>query len=163
MGAHSENSALLYDATDAAKAIVNAFDFSDDFVLTTHDFSGEESHILNRDQMLEMLDKVQISPNSHSLREILAFEQNTCANSQKSNIVHYYISDFQKNNFSISQLKSDSNTTTFLVPMPVEERSNVGIDSCWFLSPIFKVGNQVTLMARVHNYGSKDLNIWIAA
>lgn len=159
MGAHSENSALLYDATDAAKAIVNAFDFSDDFVLTTHDFSGEESHILNRDQMLEMLDKVQISPNSHSLREILAFEQNTCANSQKSNIVHYYISDFQKNNFSISQLKSDSNTTTFLVPMLVEERSNVGIDSCWFLSPIFKVGNQVTLMARVHNYGSKDLNM----
>lgn len=159
MEANSENSALLYDAIDAAKAIVNEFDFSDDFVLTTQDFSGEESHILNRDQMLEMLDKLQISPNSHSLKEILAFEQNTSANSQKSNIVHYYISDFQQNNFNIAQLKSDSNTTTYLVPMPIEDRANVGIDSCWFLSPVFKVGNQVTLMARVHNYGSKDLNM----
>lgn len=159
MEANSENSALLYDAIDAAKAIVNAFDFSDDFVLTTQNFSGEESHILNRDQMLEMLDQLKISSNSHAFDDILAFEKNTCTNSQKSNIVHYYISDFQQNNFDIAKLKTDSSTNTFLIPMPFEERSNVGIDSCWFLSPVFKMGSQVTLMARVHNYGSKDLNM----
>lgn len=159
MEANSENSALLYEAVDAAKSIVNAFDFSDDFVLTTHDFTGEESHILNKDQMLELLDKVQISHNSHSFNEILAFEKNTCTNSQKGHVVHYYISDYQKNNFNIAQLKVDSATHTFLVPVPSEDRNNVSIDSCWFMSPVFKVGNQVTLMARIHNYGDKDLNM----
>ena len=159
MEANSENSALLYEAIDAAKSIVNAFDFSDDFVLTTQDFTGEESHILNRDQMLELLDKIQISPNSRTFEDIIVFEQNTALNSQKSNVIHYYISDFQKNNFNPAKLSSDSASNTFLIPMPIEERNNVGIDSCWFLSPVFKVGNQVTLMARVHNYGDKDLNM----
>ncbi len=158
MEANSEKGSMLYDAVDAAKSIVNAFGFSDDFVLTTQDFSGEESHILNKDQILELLDKIQVSSNSHSLKEILSFEQNTCANSKKGNVVHYYISDYQKNNFNISQLTTDSTTTTFLIPMPSELKNNVGIDSCWFLSPVFKVGNQVTFFARIHNYGGEEVN-----
>lgn len=158
MEANSKDGSLLYDAVDAAKNIVSAFGFSDDFVLTTQNFAGEESHILNKDQMLEMLDKVAVSPNSHSLSDILTFERNTCSNSHKENVVHYYISDFQKNNFSIAQLTTDSATSSFLIPMPVQERNNVGIDSCWFLSPVFKVGNQVTLIARVHNYGDEEVN-----
>lgn len=155
MEANSKDGSMLYDAVDAAKSIVNAFGFSDDFVLTTQDFSGEESHILNKDQILEMLDKVQVSSNSHSLKDILTFEKNTCTNSNKGNVVHYYISDYQKNNFNIAQLKTDSATATFLIPMPNEDRNNVSVDSCWFLSPVFKVGNQVTFFARIHNYGKE--------
>lgn len=158
MEANSKESKTLYDAIDAAKSIVSAFGFSDDFVLTTQDFSGEESHILNKDEMLELLDKVQISPNSHTMKDILTFEKNTCTNSNKGNIVHYYISDFQKNAFNIAQLSTDSTTSSFLVPMPNEESNNVGIDSCWFLSPIFKVGNQVSFFARIHNYGKEEVN-----
>ncbi len=158
MEANSKESKTLYDAIDAAKSIVSAFGFSDDFVLTTQDFSGEESHILNKDEMLELLDKVQISPNSHTMKDILTFEKNTCTNSNKGNIVHYYISDFQKNAFNIAQLSTDSTTSSFLVPMPNEESNNVGIDSCWFLSPVFKVGNQVSFFARIHNYGKEEVN-----
>ncbi len=158
MEANSENGSLLYDAVDAAKNIVNAFGFSDDFVLTTHNFSGEESHILNRDQILELLDKIEVSPNSHTLKEILTFEENTGSNSRKGNVIHYYISDFQKNSCNIADLPQDSTTTTFLIPMPTDTRNNVGIDSCWFLSPVFKVGNQVTFYVRVHNYGKEEVN-----
>lgn len=158
MEANSKDGALLYDAIDAAKNIVNAFGFSDDFVLTTQDFTGEESHILNRDQMLELLDQIKVSPNSHRFKDILTFESNTRASSSKSNHINYYISDFQKNNFDIAALHTDSTTSTFLIPMSVEESNNVSIDSCWFLSPIFKVGNQVTLFARIHNYGKEEVN-----
>lgn len=158
MEANSKEGALLYDAIDAAKNIVNAFGFSDDFVLTTQDFSGEESHILNKDQMLELLDQVKVSPNSHNFKNILTFEQNTSALSAKENHIHYYISDFQKNNFDITPLRTDSTTSTFLIPLPTEQSNNVSIDSCWFLSPIFKVGNQVTLFARIHNYGKEEVN-----
>jgi hypothetical protein len=154
----TENSSLLYDAVDAAKSIVASFGLTDDFVLTTQDFSGEETHVLNRDQMLEMLDRVKVSPKSHSLRDIITFEQNTCSRSVKDNVIHYYISDFQKNAFDLNVLQ-DSNARAFLVPMPVSERSNVGVDSVWFLSPLFRTGSQVTLVARIHNYGSSDIEM----
>lgn len=157
MEANSEKGSLLYDAIDAAKNIVNAFGFSDDFVLTTQDFTGEESHILNKDQIIELLEKVQVSSNSHTMKDIVTFENNTCKHTHKGNSIHYYLSDFQKNNFEINQLSTDSNTSTFLIPMPITHKNNVGIDSCWFLSPIFKVGNQVTYYVRVHNYGTEDV------
>ena len=157
METDSKNGSRLYDAVDAAKNIVQSFDFSDDFVLTTQDFTGEESHILNKDQMLELLDRIVVSPNSHSFKEIHAFENHTIQNSNKENIIHYYISDFQKNNFDLSVLRNDSSAHIGLIPAPAEEISNVGVDSCWFLTPIFKLGNTVTLIARIHNYGSEEV------
>ena len=157
METDSKNGSRLYDAVDAAKNIVQSFDFSDDFVLTTQDFSGEESHILNKDQMLEMLDRIAVSPNSHTFKEIHAFESHTLQNSNKENVIHYYISDFQKNGFDVSVLRNDSSAHIGLIPAPAEQISNVGVDSCWFLAPIFKLDNTVTLVARIHNYGTEEV------
>ena len=50
MESNSQSGTMLNDAIDAAKAIVNTFGYADDFVLTTQDFTGEESHILNKDR-----------------------------------------------------------------------------------------------------------------
>lgn len=157
METESKNGSRLYDAVDAAKNIVQSFDFSDDFVLTTQDFSGEESHILNKDQVLEILDRIAVSPNSHSFKEIRAFENHTIQQSNKANVIHYYISDFQKNNFDMSVLRNDSSAHIGLIPTPAEQLSNVGIDSCWFLTPVFKLDNTVTLIARIHNYGDEEV------
>lgn len=157
MEADSKNGSRLFDAVDAAKNIVQSFGFSDDFVLTTQDFTGEESHILNKDQMLELLDRIAVSPNSHSFKEIRTFENHTLQGSQKENVIHYYISDFQKNNYDLSVLRNDSSTHIGLIPAPAEQLNNVAIDSCWFLTPIFKLDNTVTLIARVHNYGSEEV------
>jgi len=157
METESENGSRLYDAVDAAKNIVQSFDYSDDFVLTTQDFSGEESHILNKDQVLEMLDRITVSPNSHSFKEIHSFENHTLQGSDKANVIHYYISEFQKNNFDPSVLKNDSSAHIGLIPTPAEQLSNVGVDSCWFLTPVFRLGNTVTLIARIHNYGSEEV------
>ncbi len=157
MESESENGSNLYDAVDAAKNIVQSFDYSDDFVLTTQDFTGEESHILNKDQMLDMLDRIAVSPNSHTFKEIHAFESHTLQASDKANVIRYYISDFQKNNFDMSVLRNDSSTHVGFIPTSAENVSNVGIDSCWFLSPVFKLGNTVTLVARIRNYGGEEV------
>jgi hypothetical protein len=156
METESKNGSRLYDAVDAAKNIVQSFDFNDDFVLTTQDFSGEESHVLNKDQMLELLDRITVSPNSHSFKEIRNFENHTLQSSGKENVIRYYISDFQKNNFDVSLLHNDSSAHIGLIPTPAEQLSNIAIDSCWFLTPIFKLDNTVTLIARIHNYGSEE-------
>ncbi len=157
MGANSDNTSSFYEAVDAAKTIVRDFEYDDDYVLTTHDFSGEESHILNRDQMLELLDRLKISPNSRNFNEIKAFEKNTSQRSNKVNVVKFYISDFQKNAFDLSLLRGDSSLHIGLIPSKNQEKKNLSIDSCWFLTPVFRVDNIVTLVVRVSNHGSEDV------
>jgi hypothetical protein len=157
MDANSNEGALLYDAINAAKNVVNAFSYADDFILVTQDFKAKESHILNKDEILSLLDEIQISPESKSLKDIVAFEENTASYSIKKNRIHYYISDFQKNNIDFSALPNSDNNRSFLIPIPVQQTNNIAIDSCWFNSPIFKIGQQVSLTVRVHNYGTTDI------
>lgn len=157
MDANSEDGSLLFEAINAAKNVVNAFSYSDDFILITQDFTAMESHILNKDEILSLLDEIQTSPDSKSLNDIVAFEQNTASYSTKKNRYHYYISDFQKNNIDFSVLSKSDNSRSFLIPIPIQQTNNIAIDSCWFNSPIFKMGQHVALTVRVHNYGTEDI------
>lgn len=158
MDANSKDGTLLYDAVEAAKNVVNAFSYSDDYILVTQDFSAKESHILNKDEILSLLDDIQPSPASRTMEEIVAFAQNTASYSHKSSHLNYFISDFQRNGFDASALISDSTSRNFLIPIEVRHTDNVAIDSCWFLAPVFNVGQSVTLTVRIHNYGTTDIS-----
>ncbi len=157
MDANSQESNLLQDALIAAKDVVNAYSYSDDFVLITQDFSAKQSHILNKEELLSLLDEIEVSQNSHSLEEVLAFENSVCNLSAKENITHYYISDFQKCNFDFAQMKHEKMSRQFLIPTLAKAADNISVDSCWFQTPVFKCGQQVTLVARVSNYGQDDV------
>lgn len=157
MEANSKNGNFLKEATDAAKKIVNAFSYNDDFVLITQDFSAKQSHLLNKDEILHDIDDIQISPISRPFNDIIAFENNLVSYSHKSNPIQYYISDFQKNIFDFTPLQLDTNKNSFLIPISSTNINNIAIDSCWFLSPVFKLGYQVTLTVRVRNYGNTDV------
>lgn len=158
MDANAKDGSLLFDAIEAAKNVVNAFSYRDDFVLVTQDFSSKQSHVLNKDEMLSLLDEIQISPHSRTLSEIVAFEQNTASYSHKNHHLNYYISDFQKSAYDFSALPTDSASMNYLIPMATRHTDNVSVDSCWFLTPVFNLGQTVTLTVRLHNYGTTDVN-----
>ena len=158
MDANSKDGNMLLESVEAAKNVVNAFSYSDDYVLTTHDFSSRQSHILNKDEILSLLDEIQITPRSHTMSEVAAFTKNTVSYSQKSNHIQYFISDFQKNAFDASVFAEDTAAATFLIPIESKHTDNVSVDSCWFLTPVFNVGQQVTLTVRIHNYGTTDVS-----
>lgn len=153
----SQEGNLFQDGIVAAKNIVNAFSFSDKFALITNDFSGKNNHLLNRDEMLAALNEVEISPRTKESEEL--FEKSVYFQTMAENdySLFYYLSDFQKSRFDVSVLSKNKNQRLFLMPLPAEDKNNVSIDSCWFLSPVFKMGQQVTLTVRVHNYGTQDL------
>ena len=153
----TQDGSLFQDAVDAAKNVVNAFTYSDDFILITNDFSAKESKILNKDEILNLLDELTISVNSRSLEDILAFQKNIASYSTKKTIFSYYISDFQKSQFDFEHFKADSNQRSFLLPLSQKQVNNIGIDSCWFSSPVFIMGKQVTLTVRVQNYGDNNI------
>jgi hypothetical protein len=157
MESFSENGSLLKESTDAAKKIVNAFSYNDDFVLVTHDFSAKQSHLLNKDEILNEIDLITVTPKSKTQSEIFKFGRNIGAYSKKQNHFNYYISDFQKSAFDLYQMKPDSTSYTYFVPVQNEEVNNVSVDSCWFLSPVFKLGYQVTLTVRLRNFSKEDV------
>ena len=158
MEQNSKNGNFLKEASDAAKKIVNAFSYNEDFILITQDFSAKQSHLLNKDEILNAIDEIQISPVSRSLNEIIDFNQNIISYSQKSNVLKYFISDFQKNIYDFSDIIKDTVGSSFLIPISAKNVNNLAIDSCWFLSPVFKMGYQVTLTVRIRNYGNEDVS-----
>ena len=148
---------LFDDAVNNARKIINHFQFADEFVLYNNDFSARQMRRLNKEEALQVLDNWTISPNSKNWDDLLIFEKNMSTGSQKKNVFHYYISDFQKNNFNLHQYHPYDASPSFWIPMPAKEISNVSIDSCWFLAPVFRVGQQVTLSVRLRNCSESDV------
>lgn len=157
MEANSTEGSLLQEAIDASKNIVNAFNFSDEFILITNDFSAKESRILTKEEILNLLDEITISTHQKNLQEIVAFQDNITTYSNKNHRLNYYVSDFQRNQFDFSQWEVPENSDAFILQMPAKQINNIGIDSCWFSSPVFMLGQQVVLSIRVHNYGENDI------
>ncbi len=157
MDGNTPDATLFYDGVENARRIINSFQYADQFVVYNNDFSAQQARSLNKDEALKVLDNWSTSPNSRSWSELLTFEKNACAESGKRNLFHYYISDFQKNNFDFTQYKREDSGSTFLIDMPAKETDNVSIDSCWFLSPVFREGQQATLNVRVRNCGDGDV------
>jgi hypothetical protein len=157
MEANSKDGSVLYDAVSAARNIVSAFGFSDEFILITNDFSGKESSILNKDEALSLLDEIEISTQSQLLADIFAFENNIASHSKNNERITYLISDFQKKQFDFEHITVDTARRYFLVQMPSQQSNNVSVDSCWFTTPVFLPGQQVELTTRVSNYGNAEV------
>ncbi len=157
MEGNTPNGTLFYDGVENARQIINNFDYTDQFILYNNDFSARQRLRLTKDEALQTLDEWAVSPNSRAWKELLTFEQNACTDVGNLNVLHYYISDFQKNNFDFSQFKHQDNSASFLVYKPAKEVNNVSIDSCWFLTPVFRQGQQATLSVRLRNCGDNDV------
>jgi hypothetical protein len=157
MTANTKSSNLLQDAVEAAKNIVNAYSYACDFILVTQDFSPKESRLLNKDEILSLLDEVAVSAHSRSWDEIITYSQHIAQQSKKGEIYYYYISDFQKDEYNFDDFKNDADHPSFLVVMESSKAGNISIDSCRFAAPVFKLGQQVTLYVSVHNYSEQDM------
>lgn len=157
MEGNTPEGTLFSDAVENAKQIISHFQYTDQFILYNNDFSAKQRCKLNKEEALQELDSWEISPNCRSWDDLLSFEKNACANSGNFNLYHYYLSDFQKNNFNFTDYKHQDGSTSYLIHKPAKEVSNVSIDSCWFLSPVFRKGQQVTLTVRVRNCSDNEV------
>lgn len=157
MEGNTPEGTLFYDGIENAKQIIENFDFEDRFILYNNNFSAKQRQMLDKEEALQELETWQISPTCRTWSELLAFENNACMGSGKFNAYHYYLSDFQKNSFDFSQFSHSDTSASYLIHKPAKAVNNISIDSCWFLSPVFREGQQVTLTVRVHNCGDGDV------
>jgi len=151
MEALSDENKLLDVAKTKAREILSAYNNSDLFQLLTNDFEGKHQRLLSKDEFLEMLDEVEISPSVKKLSEITKRQMDIENTVNSVNKTSYIISDFQKSIIDINSLKLDTNLTTYFIPLSSQKTNNIYVDSCWFDTPVLQLGKTVKLIVKIKN------------
>lgn len=153
----NKQGSLLENAKNRANEILQAFSVNDKFQLLTNDFEGKHQRLLSKEEFLEQLDEVKISPATHSFQDIVKRQNDLLSQFNNNNKRLYLLSDFQKNSFEIHKTELDTSLQIHLIPLEANEISNVYIDSCWFENPVQQEGLEQKLHVLIINSGQKDI------
>ena len=156
MQAVGTNGTLLQSAKEKAKEIINAHRNSDVYQILDNNFLAVNQRNLNKDELKDIITKIDFSYNRRTLSQIIDRQKRLANNSNFKQKFFYVISDFQKNIVDIQNIKPDSSEKIFLIPLKSNENNNLYIDSCWFESPIKRIGQNVVLKARIVNISDKS-------
>lgn len=156
MEANGTSGTLLDDTKSKAKEIASTFPPSQKFQLLTNDFEGYQQRMVNREEFLQMLDEVKISPSVKTISEIYSRQKDALKSQGNTNGSAYVISDFQKSISDIESIKADSMVSCIFIPVTPVKNNNLFIDSCWFSSPIRQLNHPEELNLRIVNSSDDD-------
>ncbi len=143
---------LLDEARRKAREIAMAYKLNDRFQLLTNDFEGKYQRMMSRDEFLEALSAIRVSPAVRSLEQVMNRQKAVFYNLGQENKIAYFISDFQENFLPPnSSLQPDSSVFYQLIPLEAPQAANISLDSVYFLSPVHKPGEAEQLVIRVYN------------
>jgi len=157
MEAIGKEGKLLDAAKKRASEIVSAYKSSDIFQLMTNDFEGKHSQFVSREEFLNMLREIRISPASVGMQDVLLRQKDIFSLQNESSHISFLISDFQKSTARFENLKPDPATHYALIPVGPLKQNNLYIDSVWFTAPVHRPGQAVKLMVRIKNCGNEKL------
>lgn len=156
MEAINKQGPLIESAKVLAKDIVNSFKNGDKFHLITNDFKGKHQRILSKDDIIQEISEIKISPIARKYSDVI-IRQGEFLKQESKNIQFYAISDAQKSTFNISDIKNDSLYKVTIIPLIAGETSNVYVDSCWFETPIQQKDISQKLHVIVKNNSNKTI------
>ncbi len=151
--------ALIDLAKIRAKEIVNAYSNSDRFQIITNDFEGRHQRFHTKEDALNLIEEVKVSPSVRPLSAVLKRQYDFLATAQEEGKRAYELSDAQKSTFDLENIKEDSLVKTVFIPLHANQVNNVYIDSCWFETPLQQKGFIQKLHARVVNSGQAALEV----
>jgi hypothetical protein len=153
MEAVGKNGSLVEVAKKKAHDIAMAYNPSDRFQLLTNDFEGRHQRLVNREELLQMIDEVKPGAALRKLSEVAARQEDALhsAEGTAANRTLYMLSDFQKTITDLDAVKADSAATLNLVPLAAAGVKNIYIDSCWLSQPFVQLNVPNELNVRVKN------------
>ena len=154
MQAANKNGSLLDDAKRKARELVQAASSSDKIQLISNDFYATSHTVLSKEQALDAIDKLSVSPSVKSLQEIYnRAKSNTDKDFKDAEV--FLISDFQKNN--VTDFKPYSLAETNFVLLENAPAQNIFIDTCFVESPYFQAGINQKLHVKIKNLSDKEI------
>ncbi|MBL7865100.1 MAG: BatA domain-containing protein [Cyclobacteriaceae bacterium] len=131
-----------------SREVASLFPADTRYKLLTNDFAPFSNSFKTRTELLDLLTQVRLSPVSRTFHEV-----NERASSLNGEL--FWISDFQKSTLDLSAVRTDSAQSLHLVAIPLDQASNVLIDSVYLEDPFVVGGQRNTLHVRVRNAGVK--------
>ena len=152
------NGSQLETAKLKAREIAAAYRPGDRFQLLSNTFAGEEFRWLSREEFLDAVDALQISPASRHLSEVAQRQTDFLNQSGAANRHAYLVSDFQSSIAKLSTFHFPLSTFNFtLVPLEGTATDNLYIDTLVLDAPAYFVSGSVTVEATLRNDGSRDV------
>jgi hypothetical protein len=156
MQAVNKSGNLLEDAKRKARELAQATSAGGKFQLLTNDFSSSQL-TLSKEQMLDAIDRVQLSPAVRAASEVYARMHSNLRQNEKG-AEYFLFTDFQKSAFNASEFKPDSLAETNFVFLENPQAQNVFIDSCYVESPYFQLGSLQKLHVRIRNLSEREID-----
>ncbi|TCD00936.1 BatA domain-containing protein [Pedobacter psychroterrae] len=150
----NKEGSLLDEARRKAKELVQGYGLNDQFRLVTNDFEGRHQRLLNKEEFIQLLDEIKISPVSRTLQQVINRQQSGTAGNK--NQISYLISDFQKGFTGSANIKTQPDVRYTFIKLNANTLPNISVDSIWSLSPIHRPGGDEKLVVRLRNYGGED-------
>lgn len=149
---------LFENARKTAKDIVNSYRSNDQFHLITNDFEGKHQRFYSKEDMLNELNEIKISPTVRLFTDVHKRQTEFLGTANKRSQFIYALTDAQKSSFNIEEIKNDSTDQVTIVPIEANETNNIYIDTCWFESPIQQKGFLQKLNVRIENRSQKAID-----
>lgn len=157
MSQQNNEGQLLEVAKNKAKEIASFYNDNDNFLLLSNDFEGKHQQILNKKDLLTLIDEVKISQQSKDLAQIIARQKQQLEGNVGLNKIAYIISDLQANQFQNSN-STDSSVQFHLVQIKPNQNNNIAIDTAWIDQPIILPNTSTNLSVKVSNFGQLDIS-----
>ena len=143
-----EKTRALDAGLNFAREVASTFPTDTRYKLLTNDFAPFSNNFKTKAELLDLLTQVRLSPVARTYREVSGR-----ASSRNNEL--FWISDFQKSTLDLGAVKADSAQSLHLVSIPLENASNVFIDSVYLEDPFVVGGQRNTLHVKVRNTGIK--------
>lgn len=153
------NGELMNQGKQLIESYVDQAPRNTNYLLFTNELSGNEKQLLNAKKLKDKLAKLDYSPLTRNQKELFQFWKD--ATKQNESIAQntlIYLSDFQQVNFTLDRNKTSKKDQLFPIRIKPQEAGNLYIDSCWFESPVQRLGAQQRIGIRIKNSGDKALD-----
>ncbi len=131
-----------------AREVAELFPADTRYKLVTNDFAPFSNSYKTKSELLDLLTQVRLSPLSRTYAEIRG-------RAMAEDNEFFWISDFQKSTLGLEGARADSIHSIHLVSLPIENASNVFIDSAYLEDPFMVSGQPNALHVKVRNNGVK--------
>ena len=157
MSSIGANGSLLSESKEQAKKIIENASANVRVLLVTNGLTGIEQQLCAKSEAFNRLDKIQISPLSHPLSEVIQWmEESVNENTPNSYAKQFVVlTDFQKNQSDLKNIHLDKSIYFYPIQLIPEQKNNVSIDSIWFNNPNFKTKINNELNIQLTNHGDE--------
>jgi hypothetical protein len=151
MNAETDKGIAIEIAKAKAIELVNSFSDDTQVKIINNDKKGRLP-FLNRESAISRIQEIQPTSASKLFSQIL--QESTQVESSENNKV-YLFSDFQKYQADFEKMPSDSSLNINLLPLTIQSRNNLYVDSCWFENSAHKMNQNEELKIKIYNSSNK--------